>query len=286
MDIARVRSTRANFPRGANLSWRMPTTLALPNQMRKIYFGHHLLGLAAIISGVTSLIWRDLNAWKDVIALEHVPHPQIFLYITGAIQLVGGILIQWRHTRRIGALLLGVIYLIFTLLWVPEIVASPLVWGIWGALFYPFSLLSGALMVYGMVSPSENPQRLTRIGYVCFGICQVPFAIEQLAYFSNTVVLVPKWIPPGQVFWAIATTIAFGLAAVALLSGRSALLAARLLTVMLIAFGLLIWIPTVASNPHKLFNWTEHNENLAIAGVAWIVTDYVVQKRSRPLPSA
>jgi uncharacterized membrane protein YphA (DoxX/SURF4 family) len=264
----------------------MPTMHALPNQMRKIYFGHHVLGLAAIISGITTLTWRDLNAWKDVIALEHVPHPQIFLFIAGAIQLVGGILIQWRHTRRIGAFLLGVIYLTFTLLWVPEIVASPLVVGVWGALFYPFSLLSGALIVYGMMSQDESIHRLVRIGYVCFGICQVPFAIEQLAYFPNTVVLVPKWIPPGQVFWAIATTIAFGLAAVALLSGRSALLAARLLTIMLIAFGVLIWVPTVISNPHKLFNWTEHNENLAIAGVAWIVADYLVQKRSAVSPSA
>lgn len=250
-----------------------------PSQMRKIYLGHHVLGLAAIISGITTLSWRDLNAWKDVIALEHVPHPQIFLYVAGAFQLVGGILIQWRGSRRIGALLLGVIYLVFSLLWVPEIVASPRVFGIWGAFFYPFSLLSGALLVYGMTSPSESAQRLARIGYVCFGICQVPFAYEQIAYFTNTVVLVPKWIPPGQVFWAVATTIAFALAAVALLSGRSALLAARLLTIMLIAFGVLIWVPTVASNPHKLFNWTEHNENLAIAGVAWIVMDYLVQTR-------
>lgn len=253
--------------------------------MRKIYFGHHVLGLAAIVYGITTITWRDLNAWKDVIALEHVPHPQIFLYLAGAAQLIGGILIQWRRSRRVGALLLGVIYLTFSLLWVPEIVASPLVVGIWGALFYPFSLLSGALLVYGMMTPNESGQRLARAGYVGFGICQIPFAVEQLAYFSNTVVLVPRWIPPGQVFWAIATTIAFGLAGIALLSGRSALLAARLLTIMLIAFGVLIWVPTVISNPHKLFNWTEHNENLAIAGVAWIVTDYLVQKSHSPASS-
>jgi hypothetical protein len=56
-------------------------------------------------------------------------------------------------------------------------------------------------------------------------------------------------------FWAIVTTIAFVLAAIALLSGRSALLAARLLTAMLIGFGLLVWLPAPFADPHKMINW-------------------------------
>jgi hypothetical protein len=49
----------------------------------------------------------------------------------------------------------------------------------------------------------------------------VSFTLEQLAYLSGTAEFVPKWMPPGQMFWAVVTTIAFTLAAVALLSGRS-----------------------------------------------------------------
>jgi len=101
-----------------------------------------------------------------------------------------------------------------------------------------------------------------------------------MVYFSITKNLVPKWIPPGQSFWAIATTIAFGLAALALLSGRSALLASRLVTIMLVGFGLLVWLPIIVSDPHKLFNWTENVENLAIAGAAWIVADFLARNRS------
>ena len=122
---------------------------------------------------------------------------------------------------------------------------------------------------------------LARIGYFSFGVCGVSFALEQLAYLSATASLVPKWIPPGQMFWAVTTTIAFALAAIAIFFGRAALLASRLLTVMLIAFGLLVWLPIVISHPHTLFNWTESAETLAIAGVALIVTDFLTQTNPR-----
>jgi uncharacterized membrane protein YphA (DoxX/SURF4 family) len=106
--------------------------------------------------------------------------------------------------------------------------------------------------------------------------------LEQLFNLSATASFVPKWIPPGQMFWSIATTIGFALAAIALLSGRSALLAAQLTTAMIVGFGLLIWLPFVFADPHKLFIWAGNAENLSIAGAAWIVTDFLSQKRSAP----
>ncbi len=250
--------------------------------MSKIYIGHNVFGVAAFMSGVITLAWRDLHAWGQVLPLQKVPHAQTFLYVAGVIQLLGGVAIQWRPTRRAGALLLGSIYLVFTLLSVPDIIAAPLVFNNWGGPLEQFSLVAAALVIYGEMSPNEHKsaQLWARIGYICFAVCVVSFALEQVVYFSPTVALVPKWIPPGQVFWATSTTIAFGLAAVALFSGRFALLASRLLTIMLLGFGFLIWVPAVLSDPHKLFNWTEHNLNLAIAGAAWIVTDFLTHNRS------
>ena len=93
--------------------------------------------------------------------------------------------------------------------------------------------------------------RQLRLGYIFFEICVVSFTLEQLVYLSGTVSFVPKWISPGQMFWARVTTIAFALAAIALLSGRSALLAARSTTAMLIGFGLLVWLPAPFADPHK-----------------------------------
>ena len=83
-------------------------------------------------------------------------------------------------------------------------------------------------------------------------------------------------------FWAIATTAAFALAAIALLTGFMALLASRLTTAMLLGFGLLVWLPALLADPHSFLNWSEGLETLGIAGSAWIVADFLIASVSTP----
>ena len=109
------------------------------------------------------------------------------------------------------------------------------------------------------------------------GICTASFTLEQAVYLGATAHLVPKWLPPGQMFWAVATTVLFALAAVALLTNRMTLLAARLLTMMLVTFGLLVWVPLLLSNPRSYTNWSENTETFAIAGAAWILADLLCE---------
>jgi len=195
--------------------------------------GRHVYGAAALAFGVVTLVWHDFNGWQQIGPLGSVPHREILVYLAAAAELFGGIAIQWPRTARAGAVTLGALYLIFALLWVPHIVATPQVYDRWGNFFEQFSIVSGALIVYASVTRNDAARaaRVARIGYFCFGICVISFTLEQLFYLSATAEFVPKWIPPGQMFWAITTTIALALAAIALLSGRSALLASRLLTV-------------------------------------------------------
>ncbi len=80
-------------------------------------------------------------------------------------------------------------------------------------------------------------------------------------------------------FWAVTTTGLFGLAAVALLTNRMALLATRLLTMMLVIFGLLVWVPLLLADPHSLTDWSETAETFAIAGTAWVLADLLGQYR-------
>jgi hypothetical protein len=79
-------------------------------------------------------------------------------------------------------------------------------------------------------------------------------------------------------FWAIATTIAFALVAIAILTGRFALLASQLLTLMIVGFGFLIWVPAPFADPQSLTNWVANAENFGIAGAAWIVAGYLKNK--------
>lgn len=250
--------------------------------MVRPYLGRHVYGLAALLFGLVALAWHDFNIWQQIRVLGDITHRGVLVYIYATLELVGGIAIQWRKTARAGAAALGAISLIFALLWVPFIVAKPQVYDLWGNFFEQFSLVSGALIVYATVDESDSKRSamLARIGYICFGLCVISFTLEQLFYLSGTASFVPKWIPPGQMFWATTTTIAFALAALALFSGVWDLLASRLLTVMIVGFGLFIWLPAPFVDPHKQINWAGNAENLAIAGAAWIVADYLCQRRT------
>jgi hypothetical protein len=250
--------------------------------MTKTYLGRHVFGAAAVLFGVITLIWRQFNTWQQIDSLGHISHPEILVYMAAGIELLGGVAIQWPSTRRAGAAALGAIYLVFALLWLPHIIAHPLSYDRWGNFFEQFSLVSGALVIYGAAHPvkRDGVVGLARLGYMFFGICVISFTVEQVAYLSATATFVPKWIPPGQMFWAVATTIAFALAAIALLTGRYALLASRLTTLMILGFGLLVWLPIVVADPHKLFSWAGNAQNLAIAGAAWSVADFLSQSAS------
>ncbi|MCL5021201.1 MAG: hypothetical protein M1339_05995, partial [Bacteroidetes bacterium] len=156
-----------------------------------------------------------------------------------------------------------------------------------GNFFEEYSIAIGSVFVFAstLQNKPETASKIYSAAYKCFGICVISYSLYQLFYLSYTAGLVPKWIPPGQMFWAVATTVAFALAAIALLSGRSALPASVLLTTMIIMFGLLIWVPACIIHPHVMGNWTENASNLAMAGSAWIVVDYLRKRRPGKAPA-
>jgi hypothetical protein len=139
--------------------------------------------------------------------------------------------------------------------------------------------LSGAALAYARLSSAWSPETLNRTGRILLGICAACFSLEQAFYLNATAKLVPKWVPPTQMFWAVITTVLFALAAVALLANRMALLASRLLTMMIVSFGLLVWVPLVLSNPRNHTNWSENAETFEIAGAIWILADLLSEHR-------
>jgi hypothetical protein len=226
--------------------------------------GRHLFGLAAVAFGLIMLAWHDYNGWHQ---------PRYLVYAAAVALIFGGAAIQFRRTARTGALVLAAVYLVFTLLCVPGIVAKPKIYNNWGNFFEQFSLLTGAVIVYARSSLVWSQETLHRVSRILVGICVVSFTLEQAFYLSPTASFVPRWIPPSQMFWAVTTTVFFALAALALLTNRMALLATRLLTIMLVSFGLIVWVPLLFSDPHSHTNWSETIETFAIAGTAWILAD-------------
>ena len=242
--------------------------MTIPTRNSKL--GFRVFGVATSAFGLITLAWHDYNGWHE---------PRSMVYAAGVALIFGGAAIQFRRTAKTGALVLTAVYLVFTLLCVPGIATAPRIYNSWGNFFEQFSLVTGAAMVYARLSSAWPPETLNRIGRILLGICAASFTIEQAFYLQPTASLVPKWFPPTPMFWAVATTVLFALAAVALLANRMALLATRLLTMMLVIFGLLVWVPLLLSDPQSHTNWSEIAETFAIAGTAWILADLLGEYR-------
>jgi hypothetical protein len=71
----------------------------------RIYLGRHVYGLAAIIFGIVTLGWRDFTTWQ-----QNIPRGLIVVYLVAALELFGGVAIQWPKTARAGAIALAIIY--------------------------------------------------------------------------------------------------------------------------------------------------------------------------------
>jgi hypothetical protein len=241
-------------------------TVSTPNSN----FGRNVFGVAALAFGLITLAWHDNNEG---------PQLRYIVYAAAVVLIFGGAAIQFRRTAKAGAAVLGAAFLVFVLQCVPGIFAAPRMYNSWGNFFEQFSLLSGAVLVYACLSSAWPPETLNRTGHILLGICAASFALEQAFYLGATANVVPKWIPLTQMFWAITTTVLFALGAVALLTNHMALLASRLLTMMVVSFGLLVWVPLVLSNPHNHTNWSENAETFEIAGALWILADLLGESR-------
>jgi hypothetical protein len=245
---------------------------------RSSNLGRHVFGAASLVFGLITLAWHNYNDWEQLRYLLNATVGPVFVYAVAAAQIFGGSAIQFRRTANAGAVVLGVVYFVFALLSVPRIVAAPQIYDRWGNFFEQFSLATGAVLTYARLSSVWAPETLNRVGRISLGICASSFALEQAIYLNATTNLIPKWLPPSQKFWAIATTVPFALAAVALLTNRMALLATRLLTIMILSFGLLVWLPLLCSHPRSHTNWSEAAETFAIAGATWILADLLAER--------
>lgn len=242
--------------------------------MKAALYGRFVFGASAVLFGVIALMWHDADTWQSVARIWRLPAGLVIGECLMAALIVGGLALLYSRTARAASVVLIVVYTIFSLACIPAIVAAPKMYVTYGSFFEMFSLLCGALAVYAATEPSAT--RATSYGRAArfgMGLCAVSFTLAQIFYLHFTSTLVPTWIPPNQIFWAIATTIAFGLAAIAILTGIKARLALRLMTLMLALFGIIVWVPMVVGQPSSHGNWSEFALNFLITGAAWMVAE-------------
>lgn len=253
----------------------------MTNRRPTSHLGTCVFGGAAIALGVMGFAFRDFATnWQRV--EPTVPHREVLALLAAACEIGCGLAILWRRSRRAGAALLAVLYAIFVLLWVQQIIRAPSVYDSWGNLFEELSLLIAALIVLASASPRGSASaRIEAPVSRIYGICPVSFALVHFNNIGGAASYVPAWIPPGQRFWVIATAVCFLLAAAAILSGVLASLAARLLTAEIMGFELLVWLPKLLASPHEHFMWAGNGINMAMCGAAWVVADSFSKRQSR-----
>lgn len=240
------------------------------------HLGRYVFGVASLLLGIACLTLRD-----QLISNWQLPGDAVFLYVTSAALIAGGLGMQFPAAARPAALLLGGVYLLAALTLVPAVVQQPGVYASWGDVCYPLACALGAVVAYASASPlTPYTTAICNACAVLMGICNASFAVEQVEFLSRTASLVPNWIPPSGIFWAVVTTIAFGLAAVSLVTGYKTLPAARLLTVMFVIFTFAVWVPILIADPRTHSNWSEGLETFATAGAVWILADFLAARRA------
>ncbi len=237
-------------------------------------YGRIVFGASAVLFGVIALLWYDSDTWQTLRQIWSLPLGTILGGALMVLQIAGGIWIQFPRTAHWAAIVLCIVYVLFSLACIPGILAAPAVYVHYGSFFEQFSLLCGAMALYA--ASQANPARALasgRLARLGIGLCAISFTLSQILYLPMTAGLVPKWIPPSQTFWANLTTIAFALAAIAILIHRRARLAMRLLTLMLALFGVLVWVPRLIAHPEAHLNWSEFVLTFLITGAVWTVGD-------------
>lgn len=241
--------------------------------------GHAAFAAIFIAIGIQGFVKRDLTqVWAPV--PKGIPAREVLVYLTAAVSLASGVGLLFRRTAAVAArVLLAALVFWFLVFRVRALFLASLVEGTWSA-GDTLVMTAGAWVLYAAFAADGHREPLgfargesgVRIARVLYGLGLIPFGYAHFAYLKPTTDLVPAWIP-APVFWAYFTGAAFIAAALAVLSGVCARLAAALSALMMGLFGLLVWIPRALAGSLSAFQWGEFVANWTLTAAGWVVAE-------------
>src|SRR5471030_3490994 len=190
-------------------------------------FGWRAYGLGVMALGTLCLVWGTFDPGQPV--PKNFPARTALAYAAAAFMVVAGAAVEWRRTAAWGAGALTAYYAIVVVILMNGrvVLAHYAEFGAYSGAAEQLAIAAGGLIVYAASAKIDAAlaARLTRLGQLAFGLCALIFGGAHFFYMNLTAPLVPKWLPPGQEFWAYATGVGHFAAGVAILTGVQARLA-------------------------------------------------------------
>ncbi|HWA86268.1 MAG TPA: hypothetical protein VG710_08610 [Opitutus sp.] len=249
--------------------------------MRKIGLGGALF--AASLAGLAGL---SLLYGNFAPLLAPLPGPKSWSYGLGALLVAacGGLF----PTRTVGAsaIIIAACAVAWAMAGLGPILHAPLSIGSWYGLSEAMSVLVGVWTLYALHcrrDPAAAPaglasDRALRVGRILFGGSCLVYGFAHFAYVAYSLPFVPTWLP-GRLPLLYLTGACHIAAGAGLILGVLPWLAATLEAVMIILFGVLVWLPSFFAHPVPKWAGSPHNQwsetllNFVLSAVAWLIAE-------------
>ncbi|HEY1550795.1 MAG TPA: hypothetical protein VGG28_23355 [Kofleriaceae bacterium] len=213
--------------------------------------------------GIATLVDHDyLPIW---LLPDDAPAHDALVYLCTTVSIGCGVGLAWPRTTRIAARVWFGFVTVWTLGFpVRLMLHTPGDLGAWYGVAEPAVLVAAAWIL--------ATSRGIVVARAIYGLALIPFGLGHFVYLERTESLVPGWLPAHHAL-ALVTGAAFFAAALAIVTGVMARLAAGLSALQLALFTVLVWITLRFSRPLNPFEWNEVGASIALAVAGWIVTE-------------